>query len=604
MTRVSLAELDAAPDAPLDARIWPRNLAALRRRQPDFAARIEQARVTDFRAAVALDGSTGLRAARDKASAPGSAERGESWLGGSAAPRTRATALVELYYPGELNATLPSIGTGAELRLLLDRLAPRKAVFVFVEDPDCVAAVLRVHDLAAEVDAGRVHFIPAPQEETQLERLLSAETGLLPPGNILRLPEVEARRIEYVHGVCLRVAQRVAAARNARMTELAQRYAALPAPGETRRAAVLSLAFDPTADAAAAALAEAAAGRGWTVCLRTGERPAGVHALGHCEAVLDFRPGASICVNHARSLLPLPAREAACEWVLDPDALGPVPLAAPLRLAASPTVEARLGASTAAPVRVVPFYWAAPPDVQPSADLVDEVFVVADLPDDAPASCGVVQPTHESLWNCMRELARRRWDAPEIARPVALLALAERETGLTLGEPALRERMLILIERALIPAAVLERIVQTLSTEGFGLAAVGKGWQRRTHDHVRHAAESLLLHGRAVGTPRAAVFGGRHDPLTPDLPIAGGLGWPILMHAPAGAKLARLLGGVLCAGQHFETFAGAADLRARVGSLARQPERRAELGAAASAHVRSGHTWAQRLADLERALRW
>jgi len=136
----SLARCDDVQVARLCASTWPDNLAALRELQPALAQQLEQTPLPqNWRAVQALDGGITFRT-----EPPGQAP---TWLAASAAPITRANALLADFRPGDKNPALPSIAGGAELTLLLRHLPTHKAVFVFESELAALAAVLRVVDL-------------------------------------------------------------------------------------------------------------------------------------------------------------------------------------------------------------------------------------------------------------------------------------------------------------------------------------------------------------------------------------------------------------------------------------------------------------------------
>ena len=332
MTHVSLAELGKHVDAELDPRVRDRNLAALRQSSAEYADLIERIVMPPhYRAVTALDGSVSFLFK--------SPESREGWLAATAMPLRRAEALCEQYQVGDLNATLPTVAAGAELRILLDSLPPYRAVFVFEENPVHVAAVLAMHDFADDLRRGRCIFLPPRGEEPELERLLDAHAGLLPPGNILCPPEVSADRIEYVRDICVRVAARTGRQRCDKMGVLVQSCASADVQPREQRLAILAIAPDPSAVRAAERLTAAAGKLGLATCSCTLSGPHDVHLLTHCEAIGEFRPTISICVNHARDLLPLPPRETICEWVIDSETFaGRSAGEAAVRLAASPMI--------------------------------------------------------------------------------------------------------------------------------------------------------------------------------------------------------------------------------------------------------------------------
>lgn len=591
MAELSLAELASAADAEPDPNIAARNLAALRKNGPTLAELIERAPLpTSYRPACTLDDSVSYRIESSRTA-------GE-WLSSTAMPRERARALCDQYSVGDLNATLPTIGAGAELRLLLDRLPHYKAVFVFEQDPTRIAAALSIHDFSSEIEQGRCVLLTPGSEEAELERMLAAEPGLLPPGNILCPPDVAGDRIESIRDLCMRIAAETGRQRAARIDELAESYPAAAGRRGSRRIAFLAIGPDTSAVSIAEQLTEAARRLDIESTCMTLKGPRDVHLLAPCQAVHDFGPSITICVNHARRLLPLPIRETACEWIIDPAADATSGEGEPtLRLAASPTIAARLESAPGGDRPILPFYWACDSQ-QPAAGVpADKIVIVADLPDDSPLACGIEQPTHKMLWSQMRDIARKTWSADE---PRTLLAKAERAAGLRLSDASLRGKLLQIIERILIPAALLGRICQTLRNEPAPVVAIGRGWQRWKDQGLTTLSDNLHDYRRRDDRidPLAAIFAGGPDPLTGQLPVAGSLGWPILLYQPAGRSLSKTLATILIPDRHVCLFSGEKALRAGVRDFAADADKRRELGRRAREHLLAHHTFEHRLNDL------
>jgi hypothetical protein len=593
-----LARLDEARAAEVDPRWWTDNLAALREQDPRLAARLEQTPSPEhWRAVEALDASLTFRIEPP--------ERSPQWLAATAVPATRAAALLADFHPGDGNHALPSIATGAELILLLERLPPQKAVFVFETELATLAAVLRIVKLAGQVKAGRCILVPPETEEAWLSDLLDAHPGLLPPGNILRLPGVSPRRLEHLRGVCERVALRTTEQRARRIEQLTR--AATSGRSTTNgptRLAVLALNAEPAALVAGRQLAHAAAKLGWDARLCATNGPRAVHGLTHIEALARQKPSLTICVNHSRSQVPYPLPVPVCEWYLSSDDV-PKQLAddGVWRLAATPTVAKALEAAVGSVQRVLDFFWACQETTGENgteAPAEDAVVLVADLFDTRPEVLGIDQTTHMRLWEHLHTVATRAWETPDIRSPRTLLRTAERSSGVRLGESALRSRMLQLTERVLIPTVIGGRILRALEQEHVRVLTAGRGWKQDAAAEMQPLAEDGLELDAAASRirPAAAIFVGRPDPLTPALLSAGAHGWPLLLHSPGGRPLSAQLGNVLRPDQHFQAFGGAGDLRAALRTSRNQTAQAIRRGDRTRRHLLENHSYAQRLKTL------
>jgi len=633
-----LARLDACRPATLDPQVWTSNLAALSAQQPALAAELRPVVLPDtWRPAFALDGFLTFRL-----EAPGGPPE---WLGQTAAPRTRAQALLKEFDAADRNTALPVIGAGAELLHLLARLPAHLAVFVFETDVRALAAVLRIADLAAEIGRGRCIFVPpdsssglgAGREIEFLTELLDAHPGLMPPGNILLPDLLSPARIERLRLACEEVGREVGQRRAKRLHELAagaERAAdfsprgleAAPRP----RLALLSLVPDARTHAIAGCVERAARSLGWDVLLRVTADPRSVHVLAHCDALIRFQPTITLCVNHLRAALPLPPRGRTCAWLLDEAA---VPAQLPdddtLYLAASPRVADALRRAGARADTLLDWFWGceAGPDDEPAGQPENTVLLIADLPPEQPEAYGVRQPTHKRLWSHLRGIAAKLWQTPTVLETEKVLERGERESGVELRDRVLRDDMLRLIARALVPGVALEQIAAALVGESAQVLVLGRGWERLAGGGAKSnfaplggvkvlGGDLFDLPDRGAGLrPLACIFAGQRDPLGPTLLYAAARGWPLVLHCPGsrGLQSARsrgrgssggALGDVLRPAQHFEPFSGLPELRRAVHALRDAPQAAAQRAARARRQVREHHSYARRLEELAAVLHY
>jgi hypothetical protein len=609
MDAIDLAVFDDPPAYSLDPSVWRANLDALRALQPDFARAVAgTAPPSHWRPVTGLDDFATYRV--EQAGAP------PEWLAGTAAPATRAAALLASQPPSHSNQALPTIAAGAELSLLLQRLPRQQAVFVFEPDLAHLAAVLRTVDVAEAVAAGRCVLVPPSRERDFLEQLLERYPGLLPPTTIAAPLLDDLERLGQLRKTCETVARHTNESRARRLATLAQRWGAQPStPGAHPRLAILALGPDASSHQLATRLAAAADQLGWAACSRAASSPRNVHPLAHCEALADFDAQLFVCVGHPPGALPLPPGKPVCQWHLHTRDVPPsLPHDATLHLAATPRVVDTLRTAGVPAERVIDFHWATPagPADRASRNAAawatrapdTAVVLVGDLPDASAAACGIGQPTHRKLWSQLHETARQAWETHEITQPATLLRNAERTCRINLGERSLSERMVRIIAHVLIPAVVLETILRALRREACEVLAVGRGWQRCSEKPPAILAESLdQLPSRAADLPvMAAVFGGLLDPLTPALLHAAALGWPLLIHNPCPTPLTAQLGGILHPRQHYEPFAGQRDLRDRLEALRRDPGSLARRCERVHAHLNAQHTYGHRLTALARQL--
>ncbi|QOJ14522.1 MAG: hypothetical protein HRU75_07645 [Planctomycetia bacterium] len=629
----ALQSLDDYRPCELDPRLFAENLAALRIHAPDLAQRLARVELPPaWRPARALDGWPLFRTERS----------GEppQYFGGSAAPSTRAAAVLSIVPESDRNVALPAMLAGAELSLLLRRLPPHAAVFVFEIDPLALAAVLRTQDLRVPLQARRVILTLPEEPDRMLDALLIREEGLLPPATLLRLPGVPEERIAELQALCERLSQRCTKRRS---TAVLDPPAAAEPPTDL---AVLSLSASATAGRAAVELAEAGRELGLTVLHRALCAPIDAFPLPHVRALIGRRPVLVIscesapphlpstaappdyCVPSEAGQFPEPTRDdraAASRGasrgrpVESPGRSSehgaqPSPSCAPgarfeLRchppsqtlasaapmdadtevLAASPFVER---AWRAAGRHVRPFYWAVR-----AADLADPpadrrrgascVLLVGDVPDDSEAAAGVIHPTHRILWRELQRRVRESVFQQRRPEPVGLLDSVERATGMRISDEPTRAALIRAIADRIVPVAIAHRLIDLCVDAAIPCVGLGPGWQRvgvaalRADPPQRVAAFAAL----AIGAP---------DPLTPDLLRVAAWGIPVGMPWSGERSIAEF-GGVLCPAAHFHPLAstGAANEFLRGARAGRE----CPIARAAREHLKQ-HTWSHRLRTL------
>lgn len=599
-----LGAFDAAPALRVETDVFRRNVEALRIVAPALAdAVIGEPLPHGWRAVSALDGFPTYQI-DDSAS-------GESlWRCGTAAPRTRAEAVLAAYSWKSANPALPALGTGAELAVLLGRLPVHAAVYVFVEEWAELAAGLRLLDFAEALERRRCVLIPPANVAQYLRELLESHPGLLAPGQIVRMVGVSDPRLECVRGVCEAAVREVNERRAARLAMLNAAAEVDPrAPGELRRLALLDPAAALDAESRSGLLTSAESlGLASLACVCDG--PTTVHPLVQFERLAEFKPDLTLLVNPNGGAIPRPLAGPVMAWFLDADA---VPVAIPADRpagCASPAVRAALLAAGAAAERVVECYWAVSDAAANAAKRAyveaaerSEIVLIGPGCEARPESWGIDQPMHRQLWAQTRRAIFENWTSAAATDPRRMLDAAEKRLGAALRDAELRAAFLRGVERALIPAAVAERISRTVDEAGHALRVCHKGELRWESCDGQPRANGM---GGSLATggvpPCALILPWLRDPLGPALLRAAASRIPILMHAPDTRTAGLALGGVLAPGVHLTTFSAAAELRAVLGRLRSGDAELAKRAQRAREHVLAHHTWAQRARALQAVL--
>lgn len=534
----------AEPCEPL-VDIWNSNLTALRAVDPQLAQSLNDLVLpSTWRPVLGLDGAPTWRL---------EAEGATLWLADSAAPQSRAAGLLGDYRPGEKNPALTSQGSGAEIAFLLDRLGPLRALFVFLSDLTPAAAILRAYDVSEALSNRRLILVPPDEGRDWLRRLMEAEPGLTPPGELLPLPETPAERTEALHALCAATLDETSKRRTSEMNDRAKAREQSNLP-KTPTAWLFSLAGDEALHRVSDDLSEAASAAGWATKTFQVRGPRDIGPAARCTVLGDDR--ATITVSIGRTAAPrAPVDGLTLHWNTDELSLGNADESR-LQLAASPAIARALRDANVPKERVIDFFWACG-----NTDFVDPrqpskfVYLIGDVPDDSPKACGIEQTTHKYLWRAAAETIKRGWETALPHDAKRAFEQAERRSGVHIQDEALREQLCRIVRHVLIPAVILRTIHQRLSSRGVEVRALGRGW---------HDADGALA--RSAGmcewpadaeAPCAAIFAGRPDPLCPALLRAAARGWNVALYC---GREGDGLGGVLTRREHLRGFSDEKEL--------------------------------------------
>lgn len=577
-----LADLDTPRPLEPDPAVWRRNLAAIHAIDPALAAALSKTPLPpDWRPVAALDDAPTWRI-----ETPGSAAR---WLDDSAAPRTRATALLRNFRASDANVLVCEIGSGAEVAELLRRLPTTLAVFAFVERLETLAAVLRLRDWSGALDSRRLALSAPGHEAAGLSERLRREVGLNPPTGLIKDARVSPERVRACQQIVAALIDEIGSAREARMREVRAALRATP-----RSAAILALAGGAAPDLADA-IVRGALACDWRAMALTARDPRDGHPLAALEKLGGVAPEVALGVGHDPALLHMGAGRINLRWMIEP------PIEADrgawhstsedqtIWLGASARICDTLRRVMPQSTQVAPFYWAVDAQTPEFGEFSDEVFLIGALPDDGAASLGVTQPTHIAIWEAARAIAEKKWNQPLIYDANGLLRAAESVADARMGDEAVRARMIVLMEHALIPAVVTRRIVEACAAARVPVTASGAGWERMPD--VRRVEP---IWRRGASGPRAVIVAGWRDAFSRDIVESVARGAPLVIHDPGGGNTPARSVAEVVAPSETNLFSGGPALQQALLAIGRDFEAARRKCAAARRRALTSHTWAAR----------
>lgn len=569
-----LSQFDRPPDTHLDPEIFARNTRALAETHPEVAKLVAATPLpANLRPVIALDGFVTWRS-EPPAQLP-------QWLGGSAAPRTRATAILQQARFGDSNVLVPTLGAGAEVRLMLDQLNRRQAAFVYEPDLTVLAAVLRTVDLSNGIGSHRCFFLH-PDPEPELNRLMNDWPGLKPPTVLLLAPGVAAEIYSDLREICERTVSRTTAARKTRLQSLFT-----PSPSIAigpARLAILAGYCDADERGAATEIHAASVVAGQTATLVATDTPLMGDPLAPLEQIVGDRCSAVLILDSHPAQWPSPPRVQRLHWRTKSETSADPTT---VQLAASPLLLESLRESGVPAAKCGSFFWATPEFIMPHVDGTGPAQLAWSASDLSPEANGMSQATHQRLWKEIQTVARAELCAGRLAAAVNVLTQAEKAATIRLQDDTLRAALLDRIARRVVPTLAAE--LATASLQKAGRTVLGPGAEAAT--------------GAAALAPAAVVITTTLiDGWTRPLALWAGKGTPVLVFDPSGGLAARQLAGLLEPGRHYEIIRTLDQLPKGIELLCRDDAAYGRAAQRLFSHMQQHHTWRCRLEQLAKAL--
>ncbi len=574
------------------------------------------------------------------------------WLGRTTMPLVRAEALVEAFRPGSGNVLFCGLGQGAEAALLLARLAPHQAVVIIEETPWTVRAALSLHDFSADLARRRLVIFTGPRAWDDCCSFLLDHPGFLAPERMLGWPWFDPKTIAEL-SARLGALQADSAKARGRLAQIPPPKANVEAPRNVRRLAVVSNVVDRRVRIAAREIESAAGVLGWSCRRFVLDDPAMVHPQVVAAALRNTRPERVICIDIASQTPPYALPPAPVfvfcshEEGLSADWLRSLPPDVRLGVRTQRQHDQALSVGLDA-ARVIVL----PPAASVSAAALGErpvsdrrlgpakLLVVADAIDDSAEAAGLHLVTHCRLWEAARAVILERIDDYCDGDAEKILAAAERKIDTGINSSEVRRGLTERIRDRLGPGLVRRAYLTALADAGVAFDLYGAGWGRDERLRPFHrgpwpemdvasrrtsgpsavsaadtsAAADLTASTGATGcsqpvpsreatSARTAALGafdavicletsGRIDPFLLDA-IAAGLVAFVRRHpidaTPDG------LSAVLDPEAHVNRFAGKLELVKVLSRFATDPQPFFDRAGVSAMHVRTHHTWRQRL---------
>lgn len=447
------------------AECFKANLDALHQAQPDVAAHLQS---LPFPAhAVPTAGRDGRPTFRIH-----HPDGNTAWFGGSSMPAVSAAELVADVPSAGGSILLPTIMTGMEALVLLDRLLKNQAIFILEHESANLVLALHLREYATAIRSGRLFLIPLDIREAAITALFRRWPGLHFPARMFTPPALRQETVREVHGCLAAMNEAASHIQHEAVEQSGTRWrsAAVPVDGRRLRLALIAVGGDAPTSERMEQMAAAGAELDLPYVEISGDDPRFAHPAGALAALANFDPDAVLFLNGLGGAFHclLPDRVAVVSWLF-PEAAIP-PTGPPDRtrwpdLTVLPSASCREDWITAG---------ASPHELMICSDALTPVrtggkctpwridaeswpaiVLVAPTVDDRPEAFQVTLPSHLRLWKRLQEMAVEEIDVQNREWSAATVSRAMQDVGMVGDDPQIIEFFQAVLSQRIAPAAQL-----------------------------------------------------------------------------------------------------------------------------------------------------
>lgn len=537
------------------------------------------------------------------------------WFGRTSVPSVRAAALLEQFDAGHANVLLPGVAEGTEVKQLLKRLGPHRAVFVWEPSAEALGLAMRLHDYAADLPNERLVLISCGPDDlaATLIEWLRAHPGHYCPTRIMVWPWQGHAEIAGLRSAVETAYQQVERERGQALQQLqqtlTQRYAT-PADDDKSQLTLATLRVSDETLLITDAMCTSSERAGCATLDLTLRDPSHVHAVARAERLANAgRQHLAILIDACREQVGdvLPNSLPAVSWYL-PTArldrqlvrnLGPDD-------AIAVTSSARMEQLKRWGLAAERVHFCPPPcladailDDNPPEPLADRpigVMLLGDLASVAPQDYGHQLESHARIWKTAVDLIAARIEQFTLTDGEKLFARAEEKCKAKVNDPAIREEMITQLAGPVANTLARRALHDALAKAGIEVSIGGAGWGE-SNAPLTSWRERL---GR-LAEVRVAVYCDVAGEVSTEMMAAAGLGCAIVAKAPHPAASIEDVAGLLEDGREVALCRSTRDLVSRVSHFQKKPAEAAEMAVRAVARCRADHRPEQRIKTLKSA---
>ncbi len=456
-----------------------KNLSALAKIDSSLAEKIGGVSFPeDMRFTEAVDGSDTVF---------GSTLSRSGWFAGTSAPSVREQVMVENFSPGRANVLLPGTGQGIGIKLLLEKLEPYQAIFVWEQNLLNIAIVFALYDFSEAIEAGRIVFLIESDIGKCLREYFSRHGEYAFPTKVLHWPWITEKKMQEISLQIERAVSEVAEGQRKRIAELESEFSEKAASSiKKNNIYIVSFAQQSEYFRLARSIESAIRAIGFEVKSYLLDTPRHGTHITLLEELVEFLPSQIISIAMPKSRWPIKLpKEIKVISVLSPPT-GKIDNAQLEQLELKENEIFVVGSQDDAEAlkkrisqdKVFAFDIAVDDlAFKPLEEFpVIDVAIFADRPEDNPERYGIKQSSHKRLWTSLKDAISKQAltfhtnQTEEIVRKMCV------KTGVEFNDEELFDSFVSLVKQFLAPSVVASTIAGKIIHSSLKAEVFGRGW--------------------------------------------------------------------------------------------------------------------------------
>ncbi len=410
------------------------------------------------------------------------------WLAGTSAPSIRESVIIENFSPGNANILLAGTGQGFGIKLLLEKLEPYQAIFVWEQNLLSLTLTLSLYDFSNAIKTSRLVFLTESDLKQCLQNYFIAHPEFAFPVKVIHWPWLSEKKIQEISLTIEQAFTDITRKHSEKMSELenllAQKAAQIDSQSTLNKIFIISFAHTPEHFRFAKSLATAARTRNVQVETYLFDTPKHGTHLALLEELVSFAPDNIVLIATAKnnvpfklpdtirttSILSLPNK------TISQEQLERLQICKNEKIIVGSESDAKFLQNHISADKIYYIKIAVddisfvPIEQTPEFDIA----IFANKPDDNPEKYGVRQNSHKKLWHALADAISKQAIEFSVDKTEQFVKNACKATGVEFNDEELFDSFASIVKQALAPSSVVSTITgkiihSDLKTRIFGV---------------------------------------------------------------------------------------------------------------------------------------